>query len=209
MSNELTTNKVELAAVDTLCQEIKDLDAKARSLALEIGDKGTELALVVFEAGKRIESLRDTTGSSFHHVLREKVGMTFGVAQKYMRVAKIYGCGTPDLPGLKAMMIAAGYEHMATQPNVSELMNGDQDQQEWAEKFSKDESSQALNFAAHWVHDGRRWLNQVVQRHPLDSMERDTCIQLLGVVRPIRDLIWNIEKRLMVLTSSVHEENAQ
>lgn len=202
MSNDLTTTKVELAAVDTLCQEIKDLDAKARILALEIGEKGSELASVVFEAGKKIESLRDTTGASFHHILREKVGMTFGVAQKYMRVAKIYGCGTPDLPGLKAMMIAAGYEQMATRPDVARLMNGDEDQQEWAERFSKDEDSQALGFAAHWVHDGRRWLNQVVQRYPVEQMERDTCIQLLTVVRPIRDLIWNIEKRLVVLTGN-------
>jgi hypothetical protein len=156
MSNDLTTIKLELAAVDTLCQEIKDLDAKALVLALEIGDKGSELAAVVFEAGKKIESLQDTTGASFHHILREKVGMTFGVAQKYMRVAKVYGCGTPDLPGLKAMMIAAGYEQMATQPSTAQLLNGDEDQQQWAESFSKDEDSQALGFAAHWVHDGRR-----------------------------------------------------
>jgi hypothetical protein len=202
MSKELTTTKLELAAVDALCQEIKDLDARARSLALEIGDKGAELSSVVFEAGKRIESLRDTTGASFHHILREKLGMTFGVAQKYMRVAKIYGCGTPDLLGLKAMMIAAGYDQMATQPNIEKLINGDNDQQELAESFSKQEDSQALNLAAHWVHDGRRWLNQVVQRHPVEAMERDTCIQLLTVVRPIRDLIWNIEKRLVVLTGN-------
>jgi len=205
MSNELTTIKLELAAVDTLCQEIKELDARARALALEIGDKGSELASVVYEAGKKIESLRDTSGPSFHHILREKVGMTFVVAQKYMRAAKIYGCGTPDLPGLKAMMIAAGYEQMATQPNIERYIEGDQDQQEWAEQFNKQEDSKSLGVVAHWVHDGRRWLNQIMQSSPVEKMERDTCVQLLGVMRPIRDTIWSIEKRLLALTGSMQE----
>ena len=51
-----------------------------------------------------------------------------------------------------------------------------------------------------WVYDARRWFSQLIHKLPPESMSAEQIVDTLRVVKPVRDMIWAYEKRLVALT---------
>jgi hypothetical protein len=97
------------------------------------------------------------------------------------------------LPGFKQIEDRASVVAQA-KANAEAGGEGDQPKQDEVPDVS------VRDIAAGWVYDARRWFSQLIHKLPPESMSAEQIEDTLRVVKPVRDMIWAYEKRLVALT---------
>ena len=184
--------EIEKAAAQALAEDINAKHAAIMALVDGVKDVAKEIGSLANEVGMALTSARDTTGPSFHHWLRENVTISTAVAERYIRHHAHYHPDQLFLPGFK--MIEDRASVVAQAQANAETAEGDQPR--------RDEVPDLMvrDIAAGWVYDARRWFSQLIHKLPPESMSAAQIEDTLRVVKPVRDMIWAYEKRLVALT---------
>jgi hypothetical protein len=184
--------EIEKAAAQALAEDINAKHAAIMALVDGVKDVAKEIGSLANEVGMALTSARDTTGPSFHHWLRENVTISTAVAERYIRHHAHYHPDQLFLPGFK--MIEDRASVVAQAQANAETAEGDQPR--------RDEVPDLMvrDIAAGWVYDARRWFSQLIHKLPPESMSAEQIEDTLRVVKPVRDMIWAYEKRLVALT---------
>jgi hypothetical protein len=183
--------EIEKAAAQALAEEINAKHAAIMALVDGVKDVAKEIGGLANEVGMALTSARDTAGPSFHHWLRENVTISTAVAERYIRHHAHYHPDQLFLPGFK--MIEDRASVVAQAQANAEVAEGDQPRQDEVPDLM------VRDIAAGWVYDARRWFSQLIHKLPPESMSAQQIEDTLRVVKPVRDMIWAYEKRLVAL----------
>jgi hypothetical protein len=184
------STQIERAAADALAADINSKHAEIMAKVDGVKAEAAAIGAMANEVGMMLTSARDTVGPAYIHWLRESVAMPTTTAERYIRHHSHYHPGQLFLPGFKALEDRASVQAQA-EANTEE---GD------APKQGEHSDISVRDIAAGWVYDARRWFSQLMHKLPPQDMNQTQLVELLTVVRPIRDQISAYEARLLALT---------
>jgi hypothetical protein len=185
--------EIEKAAASALAEDINSKHAAIMALVDGVKDTAKEIGAMANEVGMALTSARDTIGPAFQHWLRENVTISTAVAERYIRHHAHYHPDQLFLPGFKMIEDRAS---VVAQAKANAEAGGEGDQP----KADEVPDVSVRDIAAGWVYDARRWFSQLIHKLPPESMSAEQIEDTLRVVKPVRDMIWAYEKRLVALT---------
>jgi hypothetical protein len=139
------------------------------------------------EVGALLESARDTLdGPVFYHWAREQCGLKTIDCDRFLRFSKSWDGGTPSLPAMKQLMLAAGNEYAdesdAPKVEPSDVIDGHGD-------------SPTRDALAGWFLDAKRWWSRVQRERPVATWAVEDCEAALPRLEVAADAYMAVQRR--------------
>jgi hypothetical protein len=139
------------------------------------------------EIGVLLESARDTLdGPVFYHWAREQCGLKTIDVDRFLRFSKSWDGGTPSLPAMKQLMLAAGNDYVdetdAPKVEASDVIDGQG-------------GSVTRDVLAGWFLDAKRWWTRVQRERPVGTWALEDCEAAMPRLEVAADAYLAVQRR--------------